>query len=131
MKKISNSEFLIFVFSVLLYSCAKEGKGGKVEVDVIVRHHEKLIPAALVYIKYGATEFPGKDVSKYDDNKSTGTAGEEIGRTHFSELKWGDYFFYAAGYDSSLKGYVSGGTPLKIKWKERKQAITLNLPVKE
>lgn len=107
--------FLKYFFCLLLflYSCKKEGPGGDSSISFFVKHHNEIIPGATVYIKYGAKEFPGADLSKYDDFITTDYAGHHKGRSHFDGLRKGDYFLYAVGYDSTMA--VAGGIPVKIK----------------
>lgn len=112
---------------IVIASCKKEGTGGDATVATIVQHHSKKIPFATVYVKYGAKEFPGADVSKYDANQKT----DKEGHTHFEVLQKGDYYFYGVGYDSAISAVVVGGVPLTIKRKERKSEIELNVPVTE
>jgi hypothetical protein len=120
---------LMFVFVVS--NCKKAGSGGKAEVAVFVKHHERLIPAAMVYVKYNAKEFPGADVSKYDLSAVCGNIGEARGHTHIKDLRYGYYYFYSVGYDSAISQTVTGGIALHIKYSERKKEIDLDVPVTE
>lgn len=114
----------LLLFSVLFYSCRKEGTGGKSSVNGNVYHHSQPIPAAIVYIKYDATEFPGGDVSVYD-NHVTADANAHF---EFKDLRKGDYFLYAVGYDNSILSAVKGGVGIKLKYNK---ALTSNIPVTE
>jgi len=58
---------LAIIFSLGLASCTKEGKGGRVALIGQVKHHDEVIYGSVVYIKYGAKEFPGADVSSSRD----------------------------------------------------------------
>ena len=108
-------------------SCKKEQTGGESTVAAIAKHHDRNIPFSTVYIKYGAKEFPGEDVSKYDASQQT----DAEGHTHFEGLRYGNYYFYGVGYDSLSQAVVKGGVSLKIKWKERKEEIELTVPITE
>ena len=108
-------------------SCKKNGTGGEATVAAITKHHDRAIPFSTVYIKYGAKEFPGTDVSKYDASQTT----DKEGHTHFEKLRHGDYYFYGVGYDSVAQAVVKGGVGLQIKRKERKQEFELKVPVTE
>lgn len=110
-------------------SCKKNGTGGESEIAVWVKHHSNLIPGATVYIKYGAKEFPGADVSKYDESKVTGTTGHSNGHTHFEGLLKGNYYLYAVGYDSTISQTVTGGLYVKIK--KNHEHIETDIPVTE
>ena len=116
---------LIAVF--IISACKKNGTGGQVTVAAITKHHDRHIPFSTVYIKYDAKEFPGDDVSKYDAKQTT----DKEGHTHFEGLRYGNYYFYGVGYDSVAQATVKGGVALKIKWKERKEEIELNVPITE
>src|SRR3989344_1288105 len=92
---------IIIVFT--LGSCKKEGTGGKSSVSGNVKHHQELIPNAVVYIKYGATEFPGADISLYDDQITSDTNAHY----EFKDLQKGDYYLYGVGLDNAET--VTGG----------------------
>lgn len=121
MKKLSVF-MLVTVFAFT--SCKKEGTGGKSSVSGFVKHHSLAIPNAVVYIKYGATEFPGADVSKYDAS----TVADASAKYEFKELQKGDYYIYGVGYDSLLMEPVTGGIGLFLK---RNEAKKTDVPVTE
>ncbi|MCW3086503.1 MAG: hypothetical protein JWP12_3869 [Bacteroidetes bacterium] len=106
------------------FSCHKEGTGGKSSVSGTVKHHSAPIPNCIVYIKYGATEFPGTDVSLYDASVTADAAAHY----EFKELQKGDYFLYGVGFDPTGPYNVTGGIGIKLK---RNQALTSDVPVTE
>jgi hypothetical protein len=112
--KINKAAFAIFLAVVLLLftSCHKPGTGGHSSVSGNVKHHSKLIPNAIVYIKYGATEFPGTDVSKYDASITSDTNAHY----EFKDLRKGDYYLYGVGWDNSVMQQVAGGIGIKLKY---------------
>ncbi|MCC7301078.1 MAG: hypothetical protein IT233_00395 [Bacteroidia bacterium] len=114
--------------ALLLTACSKEGTGGNAQIMGSVKHHDLLIPGATVYIKYGAKDFPGSDVSKYD---ASTTADLTDAHYHFEGLKRGDYFLYGVGYDSSISAPVVGGVHVKIKFGDRKKTVEQDVPVTE
>ena len=127
MKTLIKFTTILFFTAILSFSfsaCKKEGTGGKSSVTGNVKHHTKLIPNAIVYIKYGATEFPGTDVSLYDD-KVTADANAHY---EFSGLQKGDYYLYGVGYDDAILEQVSGGISIKLR---RNEALTSDVPVTE
>lgn len=128
MKNTSLSQkinMICFYGFVLFFSaCHKEGTGGKSSVSGSVKHHDKLIPNSVVYIKYGSTEFPGTDVSKYDASFPTGADAHY----EFKDLRKGDYYLYGFGYDNAIMGTVSGGVGIKLKYNK---AIVTDIPVTE
>jgi hypothetical protein len=127
MKNKISTLLILFSFSLFITSCSKEGTGGTTDVATIVKHHEKVIPGATVYVKYGAKDFPGEDVSKYDASKVV----DKNGHVHFDDLKKGNYYFYGVGYDSSIAMIVKGGTPMDITRKHKNQHVDLIVAVTE
>ncbi len=122
-----NKLFIASVFLIAattLYSCKKEGTGGKATVNGYVKHHSNPIPNAIVYIKYGATEFPGNDVSIYD-NHVTADANAHY---EFKDLRKGDYYLYGVGYDATIFEAVKGGIGIQLK---RNNTVTSDVPVTE
>ncbi len=113
MKKVIIIFQSVFLFTLFI-SCKKNGAGGDAELNITVKHHEKLIPGASVYIKYGAKEFPGFDLNVYDEKKYAGNSGEEAGKTKIDNLLKGDYYLFALGYDSAIFENVSGGIYVKV-----------------
>lgn len=123
---ISNSISLtVLTLTILLtFSCKKAGPGGNSGVSGAVKHHSQPIPNAVVYIKYGATEFPGTDVSKYDASApADGSANYK-----FSGLEKGNYYLYGFGYDSTIQQNVSGGIGITLK---KNQTLSSDVPVTE
>ena len=97
----------------LFLSCAKEGPGGKAVIKGRVMHLSQPIPGAAVYIKYGAKESPGTDITYYDASVNA----DANANYEFVDLKRGDYYLFAVGYDSVGVYPVSGGMPTEIKSK--------------
>ncbi|MES2139577.1 MAG: hypothetical protein V4511_07695 [Bacteroidota bacterium] len=115
----------ISVISILSFSaCYKEGNGGKSIVNGYVSHHSHRIPGSTVYIKYGAVEFPGTDVSKYDAS----VTADATAHYEFKDLRKGEYYLYGVGYDNAIQEIVSGGTGVKLKYNK---ATTSDIPVTE
>ena len=110
-------------------SCKKNGIGGDNTIAAFPKHHSKTISNAIVYIKYGATEFPGDDISVYDDSEVAEQEGTGDAHAHFTGLLKGDYFIYAVGYDSAISQTVKGGIKVKITTKAGEQDI--EIPVTE
>ncbi len=112
---------LVFHFG----SCKKEGTGGKSSVNGNVKHHNELIPNTDVYIKYGVKEFPGADVSSYDDH----VQADANAHYEFTGLQKGDYYLYGVGTDASgIPFVVTGGVGVELK---RNQASNIDVPVTE
>lgn len=115
---------LVLAMAFTFNSCQKEGTGGKSTVNGNVKHHTKLIPNADVYIKYGATEFPGADVSSYDDH----VQADANAHYEFKELRKGDYYIYGVGVDNAGPFTVVGGTGIKLR---RNEDLNIDVPVTE
>ncbi|MDF2435661.1 MAG: hypothetical protein K0Q95_37 [Bacteroidota bacterium] len=122
MLKFNFRYLLIPVFLILLIGCRKEGTGGKSAVSGTVMHHEKIIPNAVVYIKYGAKELPGTEGSSYDAS----TTADANGHYEFKDLRKGDYFLYGIGIDG--QEIVKGGISINLKYNKEK---SVDVPVTE
>jgi hypothetical protein len=109
--------------SLLLTSCHKEGAGGKASITGSVKHHSAVIPNAVVYIKYGATEFPGTTLSEYDDQ----VTADANGHYEFTSLYKGNYYLYGVGYDPSF-GLVTGGISVDLN---KNRSYSVDVPVTE
>lgn len=95
----------------LTLSCTKAGSGGKCSITATVMHENKYVPFAQVYIKYNVNEFPGSDVSVYEATELANNEGIVV----FDELKRGDYYLYAIGYDTVANDNVFGDEFVEIK----------------
>jgi hypothetical protein len=119
-------KYLILILAItFITSCTKEGPRGKGAIEGIVKHHADPIPGAVVYIKYGAKEFPGTDVTHYDDNVTSDANAKYL----FSDLKKGDYYLFAIGFDSAIAEIVFGGVPVEIK--NKTETVNADVPVVE
>lgn len=116
---------LLFIFP----SCKKAGTGGAFTIAAFPKHHTMPIKDAIIYIKYNAKDFPGDDVSVYDDSGVADTMPGEDPHVHFEGLKKGNYYLYSVGYDSTISQVVKGGIPVKINEKEGE--IDVVVPVTE
>jgi hypothetical protein len=120
---------ILLLTTILFTGCEKEGAGGQVDLSVYVKHHKDLIPNAVVYIKYGAKEFPGRDSKLYDDKIIVGSEGHHNGHGHFKGLRKGNYYLYSVGYDAAIKMAVEGGIPVEIRQKAGE--VMVDVPVSE
>ncbi len=128
--KIFHFFFISFIALFILFSsCKKAGLGGAVEIAAFPKHHIMSIPGAIVYIKYNAKDFPGQDVSVYDDSGIADSISGEDPHVHFEGLKRGNYYLYAVGYDSAISQIVKGGIPVVIK--DKAGELDIIIPVTE
>lgn len=112
------TKIIIATLSVfLLGACKKDGTGGKSTVKGYVAHHSVKIPNAKVYIKYGATDFPGADVSVYNAS----VQADANGYYEIKSLLKGDYYLYGVGYDPAYTANVYGGLSVTLRNKETKE----------
>jgi hypothetical protein len=116
---------VLFAAILILGGCSEEGPGGKASITGNVKHHDEPIPNATVYIKYGATEFPGHDPAIYDDETQ---ASSTDGQYSIEGLEKGAYYLYSAGYDAQIFDSVFGGIHVMIKAGE---AFETDIPVTE
>ncbi len=109
---------ILLLFTAGLSSCTKEGKGGSSSISgIIKRNGVYIIPNSVVYIKYGTTEWPGEDPQYYDDSYATGPEAT----FEFNELKKGDYYIYATGFDVTGGFAVNGGMVVNLGRKAHKE----------
>ncbi|MBC7412869.1 MAG: hypothetical protein H7331_10510 [Bacteroidia bacterium] len=109
-------------------ACKKNGTGGKATLAALPQHHGKPIFGATAYIKFNATELPSDPTNNYD-LKIVG--GKKEDHVHVENLRYGNYYVYIIGYDSSIFLPVKGGIPVKIKYAERAKELDMIIPVKE
>lgn len=110
----------IAILFLLLFQtgCRKEAVNpdGKVIVEGTIRlqvsavHHSWGVPGIRIYLKKGATEFPGYDPALYEyaiqaDNEGLGA---------FEKLYPGKYFVYAKGWDYYWGDTVIGYAPVVL-----------------
>jgi len=116
--------FLLLLACMVIVSCRKNEEGGTSTIYGLVKHHEKIIPGATVYIKFSANDFPGSDSSKYNTSVKADLQGNYSFKCYM-----GDYYLYATGVDDRNPPlYVSGGVPVKI---HRKEQLNVNIAVTE
>jgi hypothetical protein len=132
MKKIF-SIVIIAAGICVSHSCTKEGLGGDTTLVVFLQHHTKTIINRTtyldtVYLKFNSKDLPGTKPSDFD-TFFVGEAGED--HVHCKGLKTGDYYLYGAGYDTTIPARVVGGMHVKIKYKDRKNEVDVNLAVTE
>ncbi len=114
----------IILISLFFITSCKEGTGGKSKINGYAKHHSLAIPNCVVYIKYGATNFPGENVSNYDAS----VTADATGYFEFADLRKGDYYLYGLGYDTSISEVVKGGIGVKVKYNK---TLNINVPVTE
>lgn len=101
---------VLIILTGFIFSCKKEpGKGGKADVHVKVIRGDKSIVGAKVQVKYGASSFPGATAT-YDDKATT----DQLAGCTFSDLRKGDYYFYASYTDTSYDTTYYGGAQLRV-----------------
>ncbi len=112
---------LLFSLTVglILSACKKNELGGKSTISGKVAHHSKAIAYARVFIKFNATEFPGKDTALYDAKVSADINGDYSVSTYK-----GKYYLYSFGFDHAIDPpyYVVGGVPVNVRNNEKVKA---------
>ncbi|HWY13434.1 MAG TPA: hypothetical protein VN026_19050 [Bacteroidia bacterium] len=116
------------ILIILFISCKKNNTGGECNITAFPQHHGKPIKGATVYVKFGAQDLPADPTNNYN-LKITALPDED--HANIKSLRYGKYYLYSVGFDSSIMLPVMGGISLNIKWAERKKAIDLNIPVTE
>ncbi len=126
MKNISKTILLTVLTSTILFSCKKGDIGGKAEIHAKVSHSGTPIYASTMYVKFDADEQPSDPTNDYDLKVEGEPTDNHV---HIEELRYGKYYLYAVGYDSTISMPVTGGVAVKIKWSERKETIEVDVPV--
>ena len=122
-------KILPIVFVLISFgACKKSSSGGDATVVVFPAHHGAPIKGATVYVKFKTNDLPSNPTGNYD-LKIEGKVDED--HVHIKGLRYGKYYDYAVGFDSTISEVVTGGSPLTIKWKERKKEIDLDIAVTE
>jgi hypothetical protein len=119
---------VLCIATVVFTACKKNDTGGDVVVTASPSHHGTPIYGATIYVKFDATE-SSADITTNYDARFIGEPNETFVR--IGGLRYGDYFLYAEGFDSTISAPVSGGVAVKIKWSERKDERDVEVPVTE
>ena len=125
------NRIVYFILIISLISCKKAGLGGDNTITVFLQHHGKTIPNQndyhdTIFVKYDAVELPGTNLKDFD-RIFVGESGED--HVHIRGLQIGKYYFYAAGWDTSISQRVTGGFGIELK--DLTADTNLNLPVIE
>jgi hypothetical protein len=97
---------LSLLCGLILFSSCKKDKDAddNLMLKVTALHHYHAVSNLPVYLKEGATEFPGTDVSVYRHSATT----DNNGIVHFGNLSSGNYYLYATGFDYGASDTVHG-----------------------
>ena len=117
---------LIFILTVCLsstaifYGCKKDATmtnangqvvvPGSITLKIQAKHHYWGVPYLHVYLKKNATEWPGRDSTKYEFN----TVADNEGNCEFDHLFPGNYYIYASGFDVIFGMNVMGYGPVQL-----------------
>ena len=130
---MKNTAVFLFLLAFGLASCNKAGTGGHADLVVFPIHHGVHVPAYSnypdsVYLFFNSKDLPANPTHSADAI-FTGETGED--HVHCNDLRPGNYFLYVAAWDTLHQVRVTGGMAVKIKFKERKQEINVEVPVIE
>ena len=121
-----------------ILSCKKEGlekciagSGGYLTLKVFLQHGEHAVVNLktyrdTVYIKYNTREFPGSNPSAYDASFFGDWPGDSV---VIPNLRCGDYYLYAVGFESIHSYRVTGGIPFSTG--DKNGEIRVTIPVSE
>ena len=127
----------IAICLIAISSCKRAGIDGDATLVITPKHHGNPIVSQsnyrdTVYVKFNAKDLPTDPTHDYDAI-FVGEPGED--HVHCTNLHSGTYFLYVTGWDMSINpplgDRVTGGMSVKIKYKERKQEIALDVAVTE
>jgi hypothetical protein len=117
--------YFVSLLCLVFLGCRKNesASGGKAQINGYVEltgtvngvylYNKRISAGTTVFIKYGATSFPGTDISQYDSQQNVGANGT----FDFSLMFEGNYYLYVTGYYVDGYGYtypVSGGIQVNI-----------------
>ncbi len=114
-----------FLFILIEESCTKAGVGGSATIKGTVKLGSKPIPGSTVYIKYGSKTSPGANITYYNSNVVT----DANANYEFDNMKKGDYYLFAIGFDSVAAKTATGGVGLSIT--TRTETDVVDIPVTE
>lgn len=123
---MKNTNYIFLLFLIALSGCKKNELEGKSNISGNIKHHEKIIAYATVFIKFNAKDLPGVDTTLYDDKVKADANGN-----YTIKCYKGNYFLYGYGYDnqvSSNNGRVTGGSAVSIRNNER---VNIDLAITE
>src|SRR4051812_43509660 len=97
--KTAKPLFFILIFTILLShsACKKNDTGGKAEIHALIYHHDTPIMASTLYVKFDMQTQPSDPTENYD-LKIEGE--DDDNHVHVENMRPGDYYLYAVGYDS-------------------------------
>ena len=119
--------YIICILIIGLNCCKKGDIGGDATITAVVFHHAKPINLPTIYVKFDAKDLPKDPTNNYDLKLE----GKHENHVHIKELRYGNYFIYGVGFDSTIMQTVTGGIPVTIKWKDRKKETQVNVAVTE
>ncbi len=119
-----------FCFALLgsLQSCKKAGLGGDAKIVAFPKHHGKAIYGATVYVKFDSKDSPGSSTDSYDAS-FVGAPQDDF--VNIEDLKQGNYYLYAIGYDSSISQLCYGGQSISIKRSEKSDTQNIDISITE
>ena len=115
------------------FGCSKEGLDGDAILVIKPAHHGVAIVSTAAYqdsvfIKFNVKDAPSDPTHDYDA-LVVGVVGED--HIHIENVKWGDYFIFCTGWDTTINQRVFGGVAVSVKRSERKDEIVVDVPVVE
>lgn len=129
LKKIIGVVAIAISVCLLTTSCKKDcsaGSGGDLTFVVKLKHHGVIIPndslrPDTVWVKYNALTWQNPP-SGYDA-RFIGEFPED--HVHVTQMKCGDYFLYAAGFDASINEQVRGGVKFSTDGKNTESLVDI------
>ncbi|HEX7413269.1 MAG TPA: hypothetical protein VF411_04420 [Bacteroidia bacterium] len=126
------NRFLVIMIPLLclvFMGCRKNtaGSGGKASISGYVEYQgNRVYRNTVVFIKYGASSFPGTDVSQYDSQQNV----DAQGNYNFATMFIGSYYLYARGNYIDANGFIlnlTGGIQVNIT--DKKQNLNYDIAV--
>ncbi len=118
MPLISKILFLFFCTATILsckkqsgrYAASNADLKGNVTLYVHVVHHTYTLSNITVYLKKGATLYPGNDANAYEYK----AVSDATGVAEFDQLPLGAVWIYGLGTDTNIKRGVTGNTGIEL-----------------
>lgn len=84
----------------------------------------RIMPYAMVQVRYGATGFPGSNV-QYSDS----ILSDYSGQATFEKLRKGNYYFYVTAIDSSTQTFefIEGGAQVDVDNRDGERHVVIDL----
>jgi hypothetical protein len=114
------------ILIVTFVSCEKNTTGGRATIIAIPTFSGTSVFGATAYVYFGSTDEPLYSGSDYDLKVAGSGIAESI---RIENMRPGEYYIYAVGFDSLTNKTLAGGLGVEIKWADRKKEERIVIPM--